>query len=76
MFLFLPILGLNLDVWGLENQAFGITGIALINFRRSRISHDSPIFMIFAALETGLKISDFSEWFWGHPRSCAPPGGR
>ena len=35
-----------------------------------------PISMIFATLEIGMKIGDFSGWSWGHPRSwqCARLG--
>ena len=73
---------------GLEKQAFGMEGIAKINFRRNWISCDSrvefsqfwvglgPIFMAFVALETGSKIDEFSWWFWGHPRSWAACGWR
>ena len=69
---------------GLEKHAFGMEGIAKINFRRNWISYDSrvdfswfrvalgPIFMIFVALETGMKFDEFSRWSWGHPRSKAP----
>ena len=71
---------------GLEKQAFGMEGIAKINFRRNWISCDSrvdfswfwvalgPLFMAFVVLETGSKIDEFSRWFWGHPRSWAPSG--
>ena len=57
---------------GLQKQAFGKGCIAKINFRRKWISYDSranflwfwvalgPMFMAFVALETGLKIDDFS----------------
>ena len=30
------------------------------------------ILMTFVALETGLKLDDFSWWLWCHPRSKAP----
>ena len=78
---FLVISGSKFGCLGLQKQAFGKGGIAKINFRRNWISYDSrfdfswfwvafwPIFMTFVALETGLKIDDFSWWFWGHPRS-------
>ena len=60
---------------GLQKQAFGIEGIAKINFRRNSISYDSrvefswfwvalgAIFMAFVALETGLKIDGFSKGY-------------
>ena len=65
------IFGSESGCLGLENQAFGKGGIAKINFCRNLISHDSqvifscfwvalgPIFMVFVALETGLKTDDF-----------------
>ena len=78
---FLLVFGSKFRCLGLEKHAFGMEGIAKINFRRNWISYDSrsdfswflvtlgPIFMIFDALETGSKFDDFLEWFWGHPRS-------
>ena len=70
--LFLMIFGSDFGCLGLQKQAFGKGGIAKINFRRNWISYDSrvyfswfwvalgSIFMAFVALETGLKIDDFS----------------
>ena len=84
--LFLLVFGSKFGCLGLEKQAFGMEGIAKINFCRNWISYDSrvdfswfwvalgPIFMAFVALETGSKIDEFSWWFWGHPRSWAPCG--
>ena len=80
--LVLMISGSESGCLGSENQAFGKEGIAKINFCRNWISHVSrvnfswfwvalgPIFMTCVALENGLEFDDFSEWFWGHPRSC------
>ena len=69
---FLLVFGSKFGCLGLEKQAFGMEGIAKINFRRNWISYDSrvdfswfwvalgPIFMAFVALETGSKIDEFS----------------
>ena len=68
--LFLLVFGSKFGCLGLEKQAFGMEGIAKINFRRNWISCDSrvdfsqfwvalgPIFMAFVALETGSKICE------------------
>ena len=73
--LFLLVFGSKLGCLDLEKQAFGIEGIAKINFCRNWISYDSrvdfswfwvalgPIFMAFVALETGSKIDEFAWWF-------------
>ena len=65
------ILGSESGCLGWENQAFGKGGIAKINFCTNWIFHDSrvnfslflvalgPIFMVFVALETGLKFDEF-----------------
>ena len=70
--LFLMIFKSKFGCLGSEKQAFGMEGIAKIDFRRNWISYDSrvdfswfwvalgPIFMAFVALETGLKINEFS----------------
>ena len=67
------IFGSEFGCLGLQKQAFGKGGIAKISFRRNWISYDSsvdfsyfgaalgPIFMIFVALEAGLKFDEF----WG-----------
>ena len=78
--LFLMIFGSESECLGLENQAFGIRSIAKNNFHKSWISHKSEsilnafeclgsVFMILAALESGLKLDDFSTCFWGHARA-------
>ena len=73
------ILGSESGCPGLQKQAFGMEGIAKINFRRNSISYDSrvefswfwvalgAIFMAFVALETGLKIDRFSGLPGGTP---------
>jgi len=84
---FLMFLGPESGCLGLEKHAFGKGGIAKSSFHRNWISLDSsvhfswfwmslgPIFMIFVALETGMKFDEFSRWFWGQPRSWDPPCG-
>ena len=86
--IFLMILGSESGCLGSENQAFGMDGIAKINFRRNWISHVprvnfswfwvalGPIFMIFVALEIGLKLDDSSRSSWLHPEPGNPAGGR
>ena len=70
--LFLLLFRSKFGCLGLEKKAFGMEGIAKINFCRNWSSHDSrvdfprfwvalgPIFMAFVALETGSKIDEFS----------------
>ena len=78
--LFLMVVGSEFGCPGLQKQAFGMEGIAKINFRRNSISYDSRvefswfwvalgvIFMAFVALETGLKIDGFSGLPGGTPK--------
>jgi hypothetical protein len=78
--LFLMVFGSEFGCPGLQKQAFGMEGIAKINFRRNSISYDSrvefswfwvalgAIFMAFVALETGLKIDGFSGLPGGTPK--------
>ena len=63
----------------MQKQAFGIEGIAKINFQRDWISYESRvnsscfwvalgfIFMAFVGLEAGLKIDDLSGFPGGTP---------
>ena len=81
---FQVVFGFKFGCLGLEKHAFGMECIAKINFRRNWISCDSrvdfswfwvalgSIFMAFVALETGLKIDDFSGFPGGTPefRQC------
>ena len=86
--LFLLVFGSKFGCPGLQKQAFGMEGIAKINFRRNWISCDSrvifswfwvalgPIFMAFVALETGLKINRFSGLPGGTPEFRQRTSGR
>ena len=77
--LFLLVFGSKFGCPGLQKQAFGMEGIAKINFRRNWISHcfqgsffmilggSAPVFMTFVALETGLKTDRFSGLPGGTP---------
>ena len=63
----------------MQKQAFGMEGIAKINFQRDWISYESRvnsscfwvalglIFMAFVGLEAGLKIDDLSGFPGGTP---------
>ena len=77
--LFLMIFWSKFECQGIQKQAFGMEGIAKINFRRDWISYDSRvdfswywvalglIFMVFVGLEAGSKIDDFSGFPGGTP---------
>ena len=77
---FLLVFGYEFGCPRLQKQAFGMEGIAKINFRRNSISYDSrvdfswfwvalgAIFMAFIALEIGLKIDGFSGLPGGTPK--------
>ena len=67
------IFGSDIGWLGLSKQAFGMEGIAKINFCRNWISYDSrvdfswfwaalgPIFITLVALSAGLKFDNFSK---------------